>query len=153
MISMLMEDGISMRITPIVAMFAGALGCISCSLSSSYCATLERRVQTEAFVDYLVEWVDENVAGRQFTVEEAIPTGGKGPGSWLVGAEIEWSEIDFDKNSQVRLVPIGGDPRSVYFGERSRAGILVQLPNASDFGVDDQAIRYSSGRVAVFCLE
>lgn len=142
-----------MRINLPLAILSAVLGCVSCGPDSSYCATLEHRVQTGTFREYLMDWVDANVAGRQFTAEEAIPTGGKGPGSWLVGADIEWSKIDFDERSQVRLVPIGGDSRSVYFGERSRAGILVRLPKASDFGVDDKAIRYSSGRIAVFCLE
>lgn len=142
-----------MRIVFFLAVLVASLAFVSCGLGSSYCARLEHRVQTEAYSDYLIDWVDENVAGREFTVEEAIPTGGKGPGGWLVGADMEWRKVDFDDSSQVRLVPIGGDPRSVYFGERSRAGILVQLPNASGFGVDDKAIRYSSGRIAVFCLE
>lgn len=127
----------------------------SCSQSDrEYCRSLEARFSDAELQAYLLDWVENNIVGRSFSPEEALPAGGMVPGRhWLTTAEIEWSRFDYSETSQVRLVGQSlANVDSVFFGERSRKGVLVRMPTSPTFGVDEEYLSLLSERVAVYCM-
>lgn len=127
----------------------------SCSQSDrEYCGSLEARFTDAELQVYLLDWVEKNIVDKSFSPEEAMPAGGMVPGRhWLTTAEIEWSRLDYSQSSQVRLVGQSlTDVDSVFFGERSRRGVLVRMPASSTFGVNKEYLSLLSERVAVYCM-
>ncbi len=148
------EDGKNMSNFRSVLALAATLVCVSCGWSGlDYCASLEERAGSSDVRSYLIGWVDQNVDGRTFSLEEAPPTGGMVPGgSWVQRADVEWDKVGFGEPSQVRLVESRKNVYSVYFGERSRKGFLVKLRSSDSFGVDSEDLSLVTDRFAVFCF-
>ena len=79
---------------------------------------------------------------------------------WYKRADINWELLNFHPQSQVRLVgkEIGLDEsdevtgiQSVFFGERSRYGILVSVNETGEFGVNESSLTNTSPTISVVC--
>lgn len=141
------------------SVLAFVLTLTACGLSGEkYCDDLERRFSDPELQGYLIDWVDANVVGHTFSDDETSMGGGMVPGwHWLPYAVVDWDRLDFREQSQVRLVASSGpsarEAESIYFGERSRRGVLVRMPDSLAFGVKESELRPISDRVAIYCMQ
>lgn len=132
---------------------------ISCNSDDEYCQSLEKIASDPNKASYLIRWAKSNVIERQYNLKEVSIGGGMWPGRYWVHTKFDWSILGFEAESQVRLVgDITTDSdgflkeiESVYFGERSRKGILIKLPKSDNFGVNTNFLTKVAKNIAVVC--
>jgi hypothetical protein len=135
-------------------LFTILLAGIGCNHSDqNYCerltSKLQREPQTRAV---LLSWVQDNVERRVLNRQDVIFGGGMVPGAYRLDRQFDWKLLDFREDAQIRI--IGDDyarPTSIFFGERSRAGIIVRLRSSSNFGVPNDAVVDLGDRVGIYC--
>ena len=128
---------------------------VSCSNTASYCDRLAELVYEESVSKGLVTWVDGHLPEPLVELSSLEGGGGMWPRLFRYPKAYSRDSIGFGPDSQVRVVgKVSGDRfeiQSVYFGERTRQGLLVRQKQSETFGVPSQDIAVSLGRVAVVC--
>ena len=129
--------------------------------SAEYCDGLKVKSIDPTVKALLVRWTEEYVIDERLVLDsnKFIVGGGMQPGRYLYRIPVPWEKIGFDKRSQVRIVSEYGLSKSeyltkidaIFFGERSRFGFLVKMPDSEGFGVEPRFLNEISGRVAVYC--
>lgn len=130
------------------------LGLTACDDPNNYCAGLIALAESHEVQADLRRWVAENVIGRTYTYDDpdVYGAGGMYPGFYWLKTDFDWSSLGFDEQwAQVRLVGKLDDVKSVFFGERSRYGVLVRNGTSGTFGVPEQHLRVIADDIAVLC--
>ena len=101
------------------------------------------------------QWVAENIRDGKFVGDTTSVHGAGGmvPGFFYVDTDFDFSKLRFGRreHAQVRLVSFPDNVESVFFGERSRYGILARTAGSDGFGVDDDWVAWADEDVAVVC--
>lgn len=131
--------------------------------SQTYCETLMSTAQKPEVVAIMKKWAKKYVIeNNKYSESDYRLGGGMWPGIYRLDRKLDWASIDFSSNSQMRFVgPKAGDLKngkldkihSIYFGEKSRRGILLRMPDSNKFGVSERYLKYVSNDVAVVCRE
>ena len=107
-----------------------------------YCSRLEAQAGRAEVQRVLETWVSENWTGAQIPAGDVLSSDGIGPGVRWLGAKFDGSILGMAEEAHVRL--LGVDPiderdghisenvEAIYFAERSRYGVLVQLQDRPD---------------------
>lgn len=126
--------------------------------SASYCEKLRKTAELKEVQAELMGWVDRHVKGKSFDSEDVLLGGGMWPGVYWYPVDFDWSVLGFGKRTQIRLVGPKTtadleNVQSVYFGERSRYGILVSLDAYDGYGLGEAEANLTkvSHRIAVVC--
>lgn len=130
--------------------------------SGTYCDSITQLARNPENVGVLKNWVAKNVVENGVETTDLRLGGGMWPGIFWYNKKFDWETLGFREGSQVRLVgPKAGDLKhdrleniqSVFFGEKSRYGILVRLPSSNEFGINPSYLKYVSedGNIAVVC--
>ena len=149
-----------------IVVIAGLFSLPSCSnADGDYCSRLATIAEDESVQEYLVAWVDEKILQQPLTFGRVKSGGLMIPGRYMLLDGPDWSVLGFSaEDSQVRLVGPSasdvnsGDLRSsvasVFFGERSRYGILVKTSSAPDVGLgaDLSFVTWITDQVGVVCI-
>lgn len=131
----------------------------ACS-AEPYCGHLESVAKNPVVERQLKEWVRENVVDKKITMNDVMLGGGMWPGLYWYPTQFDWNLLGFNPDAQIRFVGamiVEDDNgrikniKSVFFGERSRYGILIRLPGATDFGVNPRYLAPVSEDVAIVC--
>jgi len=130
---------------------------IGCADSTEYCASLIETAKSPESQSIMRRWVAKNIVDGAFAGNPARVhgAGGRVPGFAYVDTDFDFSKLHFDRkeHGQIRLVSLPNEVESVFFGERSRYGILVRAAGSEGFGVDDDWLAWRGGDVAVVCKE
>ena len=139
------------------------LGTIGCDEKTSYCDNLRSVVASEQVQSYLRDWVARYIIEMPVARDDLVPAGGMWPGFYfLKSTGFDWSVLRFGPHSQIRLVglvdiedlaDVTGPVTSVYFGERTRQGVLVRIPGSREFGVDNKFLIPIAADIAIVCRE
>lgn len=116
------------------------------------CDKIKHIAEDESVQSYLINWVDQNVVGKDFDEIGEFRHGS--PSIFVMPeAHVNWLRLSFSPLlAEVRLiVDLEMNPIAVYFGQDSRHGILVS-PNG-EFGDLDPLVVNNSRNVAVYCAE
>lgn len=139
-----------------VLIFVLILLTMSCS-KVDYCEKLELIIEDPDKASFMVDWVDKNFKDSLIQIDHSkyILGGGMWPGQYWYPTEFDWSRLGFRKDSQIRLLGENTENGfrliSIYFGERTRQGLLVKYAESSTFGVSEEHIVSKNGRVAAVC--
>ena len=132
---------------------------ISCtSDNSNYCDALVEKSKNEPIKKLLLTWVNKNIANKKITESDVVFGGGMWPGFERLKVNFDWDALGVSEFSHIRLVrKIEGvglnNVQSVFFGEKSRYGILVKVSGSSEFWIDKKYFSYSDNDIAVICRE
>ncbi|MDM4773061.1 hypothetical protein [Solimonas sp. SE-A11] len=115
-----------------------------CGGDKAYCDGLAEKARNPQLQAVLRSWVAENVAGRSIDKSEVEDGGGMWPGLFRLKNPPRFEQLGMGQSFQVRLMGPrsseglnkGNSVVSVFFGERSRQGVVVRLPASSTFGVE-----------------
>ncbi len=132
-----------------------------CEGRVQYCDRLAEIAADPSVEHYLLTWVDENIGDDLDPDIELHGAGGRWPGHMYIDTDFEWSRLKITENGQVRLIgpfsrregEIFESVTSVFFGDRSRKGIVVKAQSNGDFGVQSEFLLPISSRIAVVCRD
>lgn len=145
-----------------IAAFVGARA-IDYFLFSGYCDRLEAKARDPQVQVALRAWVSKNwtkksVAGADFRDDDGI-----GPGGLWVRATFDGSILSMGERAHVRLMGpspidirdgnISAKVRAIGFFERSRYGVVVQLPDRPKYSEGAQGVRWLSDSIGVVCMQ
>ena len=133
------------------------LAILGCADSTEYCASLVETAKSPEAQSTMRRWVAENIVDGGFSGDpkRVHGAGGRVPGFFYVDTDFDFSKLRFERQGagQIRLVSLPDKVESVFFGERSRYGMLVRTAGSEEFGVDDDRLVWRDGDVAVVCKE
>ena len=128
----------------------------------TYCGRLEAVARDHDAQTYLRAWVAKNVPGAFIGPNDWMMGEGVVPGFRWLGKTFDAKVLGFGDRAHVRLIGPGPGNvldddlaplvKAILFTERSRTGVLVRLPEASDFGLEGGAeLRAVADDVAAYC--
>ena len=127
-----------------------------------YCKRLLARARAPEVQHVLQSWVSANWSGTRVSPESTLLGDGVVPGVRWLPAKFDGSLVGMGPKAHVRLLGVeAGDilddaiaphVQAIYFTERSRYGLLVELPDRETFQPPDWfEVTPVAGGVAVFC--
>ena len=122
-----------------------------------YCNKLKEKANSSDIQVKLKYWVASNITNKKFAIEEVNMGGGMVPGFYyLLNPNFDWAILGFANRPQVRLIGELDKVESVFFGERSRYGILVSASKSINYGLNDDFYSYvhesNSEGIAYICM-
>lgn len=140
------------RFTFLMALFMLTIS--ACDDLHDYCSGLRELGEDEEVQIWLRKQIDTYVVNREITADDILSGGGMVPGTYWLLADLDWGRLNFENAGQMRLI---GDSLSnidaVFFGERSRQGLMVKMPNSQTFGLAEDSISLINDDIAMICIE
>ena len=154
-----------------ILLILGSVLLVSC-VPNSYksCDQLVAIASKKEVASYLQEWAAKHVFNAEVPSAHVVMYGGRAPASYLYPIEshsigFDWRVLGYNPERQLRISLVGPmaadsmgptitNVKSVFFSERSRYGILVKAPGASDYGVGTHGkfLKPISENIAVICI-
>ena len=124
----------------------------------SYCQNLLRVVSKPDTQSYISNWVTTNIRDSEIRADQIQVRGLQIPGRDVYAVGFDW------ETSNVRLVGLRAGEKldgefdsfdSIFLGERSRYGVLVDISGHPEFGLgtDSQYVTMVSPSIGVLCID
>jgi hypothetical protein len=132
-------------------------------LFPGYCKRLASRAQDPDVQRALESWVAVNWSGERVPLENVLDYDGIVPGVRWLSVSFDGSLLGMGSEAHVRLLGVeAGDlladavapnVKAIYFTERSRFGVVVQLPNREVLIPTWASLTPVSGTTSVLCMQ
>lgn len=132
-------------------------------LFSGNCDRLEAKARDPQVQTALRAWASKNWTGKPVSGADYRDNDGIGPGGRWVPATFDGSILSMGERAHVRLMGpspvdirddnISAKVRAIGFFERSRYGVVVQLPDRPEYSERPRSVRWLSDSIGVVCMQ